>query len=111
MMLQLKELKDTVDEVLMKSDQIAMNIKTADKSAQDSESDVSQAEEAIKRAKDALSAAENYIDLEGQAAIDRAKRALERYGQQSDQMTEMARRAKETADRYSTYLAVILLGS
>ena len=46
-----------------------------------------------------MKAAENYIDTEGQAALQRAKDALKNFGQQSAQMTEIATESKELSMR------------
>ena len=44
--------------------------------------------------------AEEYIDLDGNRAIKSAKEAVRKFGQQSQQMTEIAQKAKTLADRY-----------
>ncbi|XP_060569790.1 laminin subunit gamma-1-like, partial [Ruditapes philippinarum] len=80
---QLQTLKDNILEMLNRCGQITKNILTAGETAQSSNDDIMKAEEAISRAETALKAAENYIDTEGQAALQRAKDALKNFGQQS----------------------------
>ncbi len=61
--------------------------------------DITSAEEAINRAEISLKAAEDYIDREGRLALDRALEALGRFGRQSEQMTEIANRAKTASEK------------
>ena len=96
---QLQMLRENIHEVLGRCGQITRNIITADTTAKGSMDDIMKAEEAIERAESALKAAENYIDVEGQAALQRAKSALDRFGQQSSQMTQIATEAKEMSMR------------
>ena len=92
-------LRQSIQDVLGRCGQITSNIITAGNTAKGSMDDIMAAEEAIERAEMALKAAENYIDVEGQAALQRAKSALERFGQQSSQMTDIATEAKEMSMR------------
>lgn len=96
---QLQMLRQSIQDVLGRCGQITSNIITAGNTAKGSMDDIMAAEEAIERAEMALKAAENYIDVEGQAALQRAKSALERFGQQSSQMTDIATEAKEMSMR------------
>ena len=96
---QLQMLRDSIQDVLSRCSQITSNIITANTTAQGSLDDIMKAETAIERAEMALKAAENYIDVEGQAALQRAKNALDKFGQQSSQMTDIATEAKEMSMR------------
>ncbi|KAH3798034.1 laminin subunit gamma-1-like [Dreissena polymorpha] len=92
---QLEKLKENILEVLNRCGEVTRNILTAGQTAEESLGDISSAEEAISRAEMSLKAAENYIDTEGQAALQRAREALEKFGQQSRQMTEIATESKQ----------------
>ena len=96
---QLQMLRESIQDVLGRCSQITSNIITANTTARGSLDDIMKAEEAIERAEMALKAAENYIDVEGQAALQRAKNALDKFGQQSSQMTDIATEAKEMSMR------------
>ena len=97
---QLANLRKTINDVMDKSSKIANNIKTAEMSSNRSQAEVEQAQEAIKRADTALQTAEAYIDDQGRKALKRAQEALSKFGQQSTQMTELARRAQSESLRY-----------
>ena len=53
------------------------------------------AEAAIRRAETSLREADSYISQEGRQALAEALRALQQFGKQSQQMTEIAQRAKD----------------
>lgn len=92
-------LRKAVQEVNSKAYQIGGKLTAAETASQNSERDLRLAREAIDRAEKALTAAESYIDTEGRAALQRAREALAKFGQKSDQMTQIASRAKTEADR------------
>ncbi|XP_071154854.1 laminin subunit gamma-1-like [Mytilus edulis] len=96
---QLAALRKAVQEVNSKAYQIGGKLTAAETASQNSERDLRLAREAIDRAEKALTAAESYIDTEGRAALQRAREALAKFGQKSDQMTQIASRAKTEADR------------
>ncbi|KAK3087389.1 hypothetical protein FSP39_005285 [Pinctada imbricata] len=95
---QLSDLRRAVREVMIKFDDMIRNIRGAEGSARDSLVDVRKAREAIDRAERTLKMAEDYIDLDGQRALQRAQEALKKFGQQSKQMTQIAQQAKKLAD-------------
>lgn len=99
--MQLAALRKAVEDVTTKAYQIGGKLTAAEAASQNSANDLQLAREAIDRAERALTSAENYIDTEGRAALQRAKEALAKFGQKSDQMTQIASRAKEEADRYN----------
>ncbi|CAG5119951.1 unnamed protein product [Candidula unifasciata] len=96
---QINELRRSLSEVLVKLGEIAQNIATASKATRDSQDDIAAAEKAIDNADAALRMAENYIDKEGRTALKQALDALSNFGQNSQQMTEIARRATLEAKR------------
>ncbi|KAL4219663.1 Laminin-type epidermal growth factor-like domai [Mactra antiquata] len=96
---QLQMLKEQIMDVLKRCGDITKNIMMAGTTAENSMDDIMKAEEAITRAETALKAAENYIDTEGQAALQRAKDALKNFGQQSAQMTDIAQQSKALSMR------------
>lgn len=57
------------------------------------------AERALNVAERALSDAEHRIKTEGQRALKDAADAQERFGQQSDRMTQISREARDYAER------------
>lgn len=96
---QISDLRRTLNEVLVKLAEISQNIATASKATKDSQNDIAAAEKAIDNADAALRMAENYIDKEGRTALKQALDALANFGQNSQQMTEIARRATLEAKR------------
>ncbi|XP_046546813.1 LOW QUALITY PROTEIN: laminin subunit gamma-1-like [Haliotis rubra] len=96
---QLQELRKSLGEVIYKTGQIGRSISSASQVSMETEHDLRQAEQAIERAEISLKAAEDYIDREGRLALDRALQALARFGRQSEQMTEIANRAKLESER------------
>ncbi|BFZ20658.1 hypothetical protein BsWGS_23697 [Bradybaena similaris] len=96
---QIKELKRSLNDVLVKLGEIARNIATASNATRSSQDDIAAAEKAIDNAETALRLAENYIDKEGRTALKHALDALANFGQNSQQMTEIARRATQEAKR------------
>lgn len=78
---------------------IARNIGQAANATKASEEDVNAADKAIKSAENALKIASQYIENEGRTALKNALRALENFGQNNIQMTEIARRATIAAKK------------
>ncbi|XP_035213490.1 laminin subunit gamma-1-like [Stegodyphus dumicola] len=58
------------------------------------------AEEFIKRALDALNSARKYLETEGYSALEKAIEKSEKFGQQSERMSEIAREARHLADEH-----------
>lgn len=85
--------------MLQKGKVINQRIAEAAEFSNSSISDIDMAELAIDRAEAALKAAENYIDTEGRKALQRAREALDRFGQQSEQMTLIAQKATLESER------------
>ncbi|KAL3871372.1 hypothetical protein ACJMK2_039377 [Sinanodonta woodiana] len=96
---QLQMLRKSIEDVLQRCAVITRNIVMAKETSESSLNDIMTAEEAIERAEQALKAAKNYIDSEGLTALQRAKQALDSFGQQSKQMTDIANQAKELSRR------------
>ena len=96
---QLSDLRSSIKDVMIKSNEITNNIRRAENMASNSLSDIDRAKEAISRAEAALQAAEQYIDTQGREALQKAEEALRQHGVQSKQMTEIANEAKEEAER------------
>ncbi|KAH9498965.1 Laminin subunit gamma-1 [Bulinus truncatus] len=104
---ELENLKDALNDVLKKSGDIARNIASASKATSESETDIRLAETAIKNAETAVQNANKYINVEGQAALNKALEALRMFGQNSQQMTEIAQKATERAKNQTMYAQVI----
>lgn len=96
---QLSELRTAIRDVMIKSNEITNNIRSAESMARNSLTDIDSAKEAISRADAALQAAEQYIDTQGREALQKAEDALKQHGVQSKQMTEIANEAKLEAER------------
>ena len=78
---------------------IAQNIAKASQASEDSEAKISYAEQALERTEIAYQRAKDYIDKEGRMALANALKALEDFGQNSKQMTEIAKRATALASK------------
>ncbi|XP_011419247.3 laminin subunit gamma-1 [Magallana gigas] len=96
---QLSTLRSSIRDVMIKSNEITNNIRSAESMASNSLVDVDRAKEAIRRAESSLQAAEQYIDTQGREALQKAEDALRQHGVQSKQMTEIANEAKMEAER------------
>lgn len=97
---QLSALRSSIRDVMIKSNEITNNIRSAESMASNSLVDVDRAKEAIRRAESSLQAAEQYIDTQGREALQKAEDALRQHGVQSKQMTEIANEAKMEAERW-----------
>lgn len=100
---QLSALRSSIRDVMIKSNEITNNIRSAESMASNSLGDIDRAKEAIRRAESSLQAAEQYIDTQGREALQKAEDALRQHGVQSKQMTEIANEAKMEAERWVTY--------
>lgn len=100
---QLSALRSSIRDVMIKSNEITNNIRSAESMASNSLGDIDRAKEAIRRAESSLQAAEQYIDTQGREALQKAEDALRQHGVQSKQMTEIANEAKMEAERLVTY--------
>lgn len=100
---QLSALRSSIRDVMIKSNEITNNIRSAESMASNSLVDVDRAKEAIRRAESSLQAAEQYIDTQGREALQKAEDALRQHGVQSKQMTEIANEAKMEAERWVAY--------
>ncbi|WAR30636.1 LAMC1-like protein [Mya arenaria] len=95
---QLAALKENIADVLGRCGQITTNIVLARATAAESMDDIMKAETAISRAETSLKAAENYIDTEGQAALQRAREALEKQSEEAARIELMGKKALETSN-------------
>lgn len=105
---QLRELKDAIMDLMMKCGKITNDVGSSKQSSTRSEEDVRAAEEAIDAAEKALRDAEIYIEREGMEALRKAKEAQERFGQQSQRMTDIARQARDEAERQNSSLFYVV---
>ncbi|CAL4069011.1 unnamed protein product [Meganyctiphanes norvegica] len=62
------------------------------------ERNITEAEDIIARARDALRNSQVYLDIQGKNALHKAMDRSNQFGQQSDQMSEIARQARMLAD-------------
>ncbi|KAI0241520.1 Laminin subunit gamma-1 [Lamellibrachia satsuma] len=96
---QLGALKAAIDDVISQCGDITMTTHQADGSSKNSIVDITAAEEAITAAEDALRNAHSHIEIDGIDALEKAKEAQGKYGQESTHMTEIAKEARALAER------------
>lgn len=104
---QLDALRDALDDLMRKLSAIATNIGKATEATEDSKSKILYAEQALERTELAYDIAKEYIDKEGRMALNQALQALEAFGQNSKQMTEIAKRAASLAKSQTEEAKVI----
>ncbi|GFS14721.1 laminin subunit gamma-3 [Elysia marginata] len=104
---QLDILRDTLNDLIKKLTVIASNIATAANATENSETKIKYAEEALAVTDRVYQKAKDYIDKEGRNALNQALKALEDFGQNSKQMTEIARRASSLAANQTEEAEVI----
>ncbi|KAG8233283.1 hypothetical protein J437_LFUL013627 [Ladona fulva] len=88
---QLKEVSEVLHEAEKERNEVLINTDQADRNA-------SLAEEAIERLRDDLKNALDLLQTEGAEALQKANERSEKFGQQSEQMSEIAREARQLAD-------------
>lgn len=64
------------------------------------EKNITMAEEIIDRAQDALQGAKRVLEVEGWSALEKARERSKKFGQQSERMSEIARQARQMADKH-----------
>ncbi|RUS88463.1 hypothetical protein EGW08_003800, partial [Elysia chlorotica] len=94
---QLDTLSQALSDLVNKLKDIAVNINKASDACEASEAKIVYAEMALERTEKAYQDAKDYIDKEGRTALSRALQALKDFGQGSEQMTEIAKRASALA--------------
>lgn len=87
---------------------ITMDLSDATRISHNGAIDITAAEKAVDDAENALRDAENHLQTEGQNALKKAKEAQEKFGQQSERMTEIAHEAREEAEKYYFNLIYLL---
>ena len=78
---------------------ITIDISETSRVVRIAEVDVTAAEQAVERAEGALREAERLLKTDGQAALQEAIDKQRELGQQSERMTQIAREARDLADR------------
>ncbi|XP_064648977.1 laminin subunit gamma-1-like isoform X2 [Lineus longissimus] len=94
---QLQEVRVSIDNLLIQINNVNETISMSADNAITAMMDIMDAEEALKRAEDALTKAESYIDIEGRGALQQAREAQQKFGQQSGRMTEIAKEARDVS--------------
>ena len=65
------------------------------------------AEAAVERARESLQSAQRYLETEGSDALQRAIQRSEKFGQQSESMSQIARDARQAADQLDDAASLI----
>lgn len=90
-----------IDDVRSSCGLISTDINDATRVGHNANEYTTDAERALDVAERALNDAEHRLQTEGQRALREAAKAQERFGHQSDQMTDISREAREIAERYN----------
>ncbi|XP_013412469.1 laminin subunit gamma-1 [Lingula anatina] len=96
---ELSMLNGALGELMLQVQTIADNVQKGETSVRSVNSDLATANDIITRAGAALSDAEQYLQNEGQRALMKAKDALALAGQQSAQLTNMSREARQLVEK------------
>lgn len=96
---QLKELHDSINDIMSKCGLISNSITDMDTDIDTSRRYIDEAKVAIQRAENEVDKAHNYLNIEGKAALRRARSAIEKYGVKSQEMTRIANMAMTAANR------------
>lgn len=97
---QLESLKLRIAKVQETAGRIIEQLENIGVIADQGEQNITLAEEIIQRATEALNQARRYLETEGQSALAKAKQRSDKFGQQSERMSEIAREARTIADRH-----------
>ncbi|KAB7502509.1 Laminin subunit gamma-1 [Armadillidium nasatum] len=95
----LKDLQDRISKVRGLLQDIKNFIEEGEHYSSQGERNVTEAEMLISNARDALRDAQIYLDVEGNRALDKAVDRSNQFGQQSARMSEIAREARQLADK------------
>ncbi|CAM1303920.1 LAMC3 (predicted), partial [Pycnogonum litorale] len=95
----LKDLKERIADVQKTAEMITERIDTAEVDSNKGVQNITLAEDAIKRAQESLANARRYLETNGLDALMKARERSEKFGQQSDRMSEIAREARHLADQ------------
>lgn len=94
----LKDLQKRLEEVRKTTGVISTKADDARAIGQLAERNTTIAEDIIKRALEALNGARKFLETEGLSALEKAVERSEKFGQQSERMSEIAREARTLAD-------------
>ena len=94
------ELQNAIQQLMNDCGRISNNVASARDTSYESQQDITSAERSIDEAERLLREAESLLETEGAEALRKAREAQDRAGQQSERMTEIAKEARELAERY-----------
>lgn len=97
---QLKDMLKRIEDIKKTSGRIAEKMGTIDTLSDEGKRNISIAEEIINRASDALNAARHYLETDGISALQQAKERSDKFGQQSEKMSQIAKEARRLADEH-----------
>jgi len=96
----MEALQQAISDIMTECGQITIDITYATSSSDSSKVDITYAEEAIDEAEKALLAAETYLRTEGRKALHDAIEELRDLDEKSQQLTKIAREAREEAEKW-----------
>ena len=88
-----------MEDVISKCGEITKDLGVAMQGSHNAMIDLSDADHLIEEAEMRLIDAQTFIEVQGQNALREAREAQDRFGQQSERMTEIARQARVEAER------------
>lgn len=95
----LDDIRDRQKEISRTLSEIEENVYSATEKGTMAQESVSSAGDTLKEAEDELNKALGTLQIDGKAALERAKQTAKEYGQQSDKMTNIAQEARHIADK------------
>lgn len=94
----LDDIRDRQKEISRTLSEIEENVYSATEKGSIAQESVSSAGDTLKEAEEELNKALGTLQIDGKAALERAKKTAKEYGQQSDKMTNIAQEARHLAD-------------
>lgn len=94
----LDDIRDRQKEISRTLSEIEENIYSATEKGNMAQESVSSAGDTLKEAEEELNKALDTLQIDGKAALERAKQTAKEFGQQSDKMTNIAQEARHLAD-------------
>lgn len=89
--------------------EVEKNVALAREKAKSCQHNITFTKETLKEAEEMLNEAFDDLEIEGQRALESAKKKSEEFGQQSDKMTKIAQEAREFADNINNQADNIIL--
>ena len=100
LVMQLEGLKARTNKVREMANDVRNRIPPIETIVEQGKGNITIAEEIIDTASEAIAAARRVLDIDGMAALDKARDRSRRFGQQSERMSDIAKQARLLADRH-----------